>query len=68
MKDTDELLKYTIPQLLRWRVKKTGDKVALREKDFGYWNSYTWNDIMIMSAKPPWDSRKSVCKRETRWP
>ncbi len=34
----------TIPQLLRWRVKKTGDKVALREKDFGYWNNYTWND------------------------
>ncbi|MEJ2283085.1 MAG: AMP-binding protein [Desulfobacterales bacterium] len=45
MQDTNELLNYTIPQLLRWRVKKTGDKVALREKDFGYWNNYTWNDF-----------------------
>ncbi|MBT8331847.1 MAG: AMP-binding protein, partial [Deltaproteobacteria bacterium] len=44
MQDTKELLKYTIPQLLRWRVHQTGDKVALREKDFGYWNNYTWND------------------------
>ncbi len=33
----------TIPQLLRWRVKRTGEKVALREKDFGIWNCYTWN-------------------------
>jgi len=33
----------TIPQLLRWRVQITGDKVALREKDFGCWNCYSWN-------------------------
>ncbi len=44
MKDTSHLLNFTIPQLLRWRVKETGAKVALREKDFGYWNNYTWND------------------------
>jgi len=44
MKDNSELLKFTIPQLLRWRVRKTGNKVALREKDFGYWKNYTWND------------------------
>ncbi len=37
------LLQYTIPQLLRWRVKETGEKIALREKDFGCWNCYTWN-------------------------
>ena len=45
MEDKNELLKFTIPQLLRWRVGQTGDKVALREKDFGYWNNYTWNDF-----------------------
>ena len=45
MENKDHLLKYTIPQLLRWRVNETGDKVALREKDFGYWNNYTWNDF-----------------------
>jgi len=44
MENKDHLLEYTIPQLLRWRVKETGDKVALREKDFGYWNTYTWKD------------------------
>ena len=44
MEDTLKLLDFTIPQLLRWRVKETGTKVALREKDFGYWNNYTWND------------------------
>ncbi|CAD7841009.1 MAG: Long-chain-fatty-acid--CoA ligase (EC 6.2.1.3) [Olavius algarvensis Delta 4 endosymbiont] len=39
----DQLLEFSIPQLLRWRVKSTGEKVALREKDFGCWNSYTWD-------------------------
>ncbi|NNF45474.1 MAG: AMP-binding protein [Desulfofustis sp.] len=43
MQDRNHLLQHTIPQLLRWRVNETGDKVALREKDFGCWNSYTWN-------------------------
>jgi long-chain acyl-CoA synthetase len=44
MEDKNELLNYTIPQLLRWRVKETGTKVALREKDFGCWNNYTWEE------------------------
>jgi long-chain acyl-CoA synthetase len=39
----DHLVQYSIPQLLRWRVEATGNKVALREKDFGCWISYTWN-------------------------
>jgi long-chain acyl-CoA synthetase len=43
MENQDQLLNYTIPQLLRNRVKITGDKVALRQKDFGYWNNYTWS-------------------------
>jgi long-chain acyl-CoA synthetase len=42
MENRDELVKYTIPQLLRWRVTQSGDKVALREKNFGRWNTYTW--------------------------
>ena len=44
MEDRDELVKYSIPQLLRWRVAQSGDKVALREKDFGRWSTYTWRD------------------------
>jgi long-chain acyl-CoA synthetase len=43
LQNKDDLLEFSIPQLLRWRVQNTGDKVALREKDFGCWNSYTWN-------------------------
>jgi long-chain acyl-CoA synthetase len=44
MKNRDQLAELTIPQLLRWRVNETGDKIALREKDFGYWKSYTWQE------------------------
>ncbi len=44
MENKDHLLKYSIPQLLRWRVQMSGDKVALREKDFGIWNSFTWTE------------------------
>lgn len=43
MEDREHLFKNTIPQLLLRRARSTGDKVALREKDYGYWNSYTWN-------------------------
>ena len=44
MENRDELATYSIPQLLRWRVKQSGDKVALREKDFGRWNTFTWKE------------------------
>jgi long-chain acyl-CoA synthetase len=43
MENKDHLVQFSIPQLLRWRVATTGEKVALREKDFGCWNCYTWN-------------------------
>jgi len=44
MKNNDNLLEYSIPQLLRLRVKHSSNKVALREKDFGIWKTYTWKD------------------------
>ena len=34
----------TIPGLFRKRATELADKVALREKDFGIWNEYTWAD------------------------
>lgn len=43
MEHKNNLLRYTIPQLLRWRVEQTADKVALREKELGCWNPYTWS-------------------------
>jgi long-chain acyl-CoA synthetase len=51
MTNSEELLKYTIPQLLRWRVQQTGDRVALREKDFGIWRSLTWNQYYELVRK-----------------
>ena len=32
----------TIPQLLRQRAELHGDRLALREKEYGIWNPYSW--------------------------
>ena len=42
--DQHQLLNFTIPQLLRWRVQHSGDKIAIREKDYGRWSCFSWND------------------------
>ncbi len=34
----------TLPDLLRRRAQERGDRVALREKEFGIWRSRTWAD------------------------
>ena len=34
----------TVSELFLKRVLEHGDKVALREKDFGLWNEYSWSD------------------------
>ncbi|MEW6266571.1 MAG: AMP-binding protein [Thermodesulfobacteriota bacterium] len=34
----------TIPHLFLDKVRKYGDRVALREKDFGIWQEISWND------------------------
>jgi len=34
----------TIPRLFWKRVQEHQDKIALREKDFGIWNEYSWTD------------------------
>lgn len=34
----------TIPHIFLGRVKKYGDRVALREKDFGIWQEISWNE------------------------
>src|SRR5258708_11977545 len=33
----------TIPQLLRRRTELHGDRLALREKEYGIWNRYSWS-------------------------
>ena len=35
----------TVSKLFWQRVTSCSDEVALREKDFGIWNEYTWHDF-----------------------
>jgi len=51
MKNNDQLTDLTIPQLLRWRVEQSGNRVALREKDFGCWNNFTWKRYYELVGK-----------------
>jgi len=34
----------TFPKMLVDRARRTGEKVAIREKDYGIWQTYTWAD------------------------
>src|SRR4030081_3730790 len=34
----------TFPKLLRLNAREHGGEIALREKDFGLWRVFTWND------------------------
>ncbi|MBR1120166.1 long-chain fatty acid--CoA ligase [Bradyrhizobium lablabi] len=34
----------TYPKLLRLNAREHGNEIALREKDFGLWRTFTWND------------------------
>ena len=44
MSNNEHLLKFSIPQLLRWRVAESPKITAIREKDYGIWNTYTWEE------------------------
>jgi len=51
MENRDRITELTIPQLLRWRAGYSGKKVALREKEFGCWNNYTWDQYYDLVRK-----------------
>ena len=63
MEDRNQLRENTIPQLLRWRVRHSADKVALREKDFGHWKNYTWADYYEQVRKTAMGLRKIGFKK-----
>ena len=45
MPEQKQGLPDTLPQLLRHHHRKFGDsRIAMREKDRGIWNKYTWAD------------------------
>ena len=64
MENKDHLIDFTIPQLLRWRVKASPHKVALREKDFGCWNNITWQEYYDLVAKTALGLEKIGLKKE----
>ncbi|MFC1944682.1 AMP-binding protein [Chloroflexota bacterium] len=39
-----EMTGTTFPKLLREDVEKWGGRVAMRQKQFGIWNEYTWSE------------------------
>jgi len=39
----------TFPKLVRLNAERVPDKVAIREKDYGIWQSYTWRDYYEQS-------------------
>jgi len=66
LENRDHLIELTIPQLLRWRVKETPDKVALREKDFGRWNNFTWQEYYNLVAKTALGLEKIDLKKDDK--
>jgi long-chain acyl-CoA synthetase len=47
-----ELSKYTLPQILAKNARDLGtEKAAIREKSFGIWNAYTWDDYLQYTKK-----------------
>jgi ABC-type multidrug transport system ATPase subunit len=67
MKDKDELLEYTIPQLLRWRVNKSGEGSPCGKR-ISASGARPGSTTTTPCAKPLWDSEKSGWTGKTRWP
>ena len=38
-----------LPQLFRKRCTELGDRLAMREKEFGIWNRFSWDDYYPVS-------------------
>ena len=36
----------TFPKLVRKNVERFPDKIAIREKEFGIWQRYTWREYL----------------------
>jgi len=46
------LAKYTLPQMLEKQAQVLGsDRIAIREKNFGIWQAYTWKDYFEYTKK-----------------
>ncbi len=41
----------TLPQILMGQSQRFGDRVAIREKAYGIWQSYTWRDYLTFAKR-----------------
>ena len=60
----------TFPKLVRDNAERLPRHVAIREKDLGIWQSYTWRDYLDAAAAsrsgwPPWGSRGATRPRSS---
>ena len=44
----------TLPKLFLKKSAERGERIAMREKDFGIWQSYTWNDYRARAFEIAW--------------
>ncbi len=44
----------TLPKLFLKKSAERGERIAMREKDFGIWQSYTWNDYRDRAFEIAW--------------
>jgi long-chain acyl-CoA synthetase len=51
MTTKNPLHKFTLPQMLREQARKNPDKTAMRQKDFGIWNPYSWEKYYNLSKR-----------------
>ncbi len=56
MSDTPVLIDGcdTLPKLFIKKTAERGDQIAMREKDFGIWQSYTWTDYRERAFEIAW--------------
>ena len=55
----------TLPQLLRRNAERTPDRPALREKDRGIWQTYSWRRYFERCANSRWGWRRKASAAAT---
>ena len=58
----------TFPKLLAWNAATFPDDVAMREKEFGIWNAFTWADYEPASSTSRWACAAWACSAAMPWP
>ena len=57
----------TLPQMLRERARTDGERIAIRQKDFGIWKPNTWAQYHSAPATSAWAWPHWACLRAAMW-